>query len=151
MLSAEELMFLNCGIGEYSWESTGLQGDQTSQLQSKSTLNIYWKDWCWNSSTLATDVKSIRKDPDAGKEWGHEVKRVIENEMFGQHHQLNGHEFEQAPGVGDGQASLACCSPWGHRVGHDWVTEWNWRPTWLHISECLSLGNWPHHHGYPGY
>ena len=54
-------------------------------------------------------------------------------------------------GVGDGQGNLACCSPWGHRVGHDWVTERNWRPTWLHISECLSLGNWPHHHGYPGY
>ena len=35
--------------------------------------------------------------------------------MVGWHHRLNGHEFEQAPGVGDGQGSLACCSPWGHR------------------------------------
>ena len=35
------------------------------------------------------------------------------------HHQLDGHEFEQDPGVGDGQESLVCCSPWGHRVGHD--------------------------------
>ena len=34
--------------------------------------------------------------------------------MVGWHHQLNGHEFEYAPGVGDGQGSLACCSPWGH-------------------------------------
>ena len=33
--------------------------------------------------------------------------------MVGWHHQLNGHEFEQAPGVGDGQGSLACCTPWG--------------------------------------
>ena len=35
--------------------------------------------------------------------------------MVGWHHRLNGHEFEQAPGVGDGQGSLACCSPWGHK------------------------------------
>ena len=38
---------------------------------------------------------------------------MIEDEMFGWHHQLNGHEFEQAPGVGEGQGSLAYCSPWG--------------------------------------
>ena len=38
----------------------------------------------------------------------------------------DGHEFEQVLGVGDGQGSLACCSPWGWRVGHDWVTELNW-------------------------
>ena len=35
--------------------------------------------------------------------------------MIGWHHRLNGHEFEQAPGVGDGQGSLVCCSPWGHK------------------------------------
>ena len=35
--------------------------------------------------------------------------------MVGWHHRLNGHEFEQAPGVGDGQGGLACCSPWGHK------------------------------------
>ena len=39
--------------------------------------------------------------------------------MAGWHHQFNGHEFEQAPGDGDGQRSLECCSPWGRRVGHD--------------------------------
>ena len=43
--------------------------------------------------------------------------------MVGWHHLLNGHEFEQAPGVGDGQGSLACCGPWGHRVRHNSVTE----------------------------
>ena len=43
----------------------------------------------------------------------------------GWHHQLDGHEFEQAPGVGDGQGSLTCCSPWGHRVGYDLATELN--------------------------
>ena len=48
------MMLLNCGVGEDSWESLGLKGDQTSQSQRKSVLNIHWKDWCWSSNTLAT-------------------------------------------------------------------------------------------------
>ena len=44
---------------------------------------------------------------------------ATEDEMVGWHHQLDGHEFEQARGIGDGQVILACCSPWGRRVGHD--------------------------------
>ena len=48
---------------------------------------------------------------------------MTEDEMVGWHHQLNGHEFEQAPGVGDGLGSLVCYSPWGCRVGHVLVTE----------------------------
>ena len=40
---------------------------------------------------------------------------MTEDEMVGWHYQLDGHEFEQVPGVGDGQESLACCSPWGHK------------------------------------
>ena len=48
------MMLLNCGVGEDSWESLGLQGDQTSQSQRKSVLNIHWKDRCWSSNTLAT-------------------------------------------------------------------------------------------------
>ena len=52
----KELMLLDCGAGEDSWESLGLQGDPTSQSQRKSVLNIHWKDWCWswNFNTLAT-------------------------------------------------------------------------------------------------
>ena len=63
------------------------------------------------------DVKSwlIWKDPDAGKDWRWEEKGKTEDEMVGWHHRLIGHEFEQAPGVGDGQGSLACCCPWGHK------------------------------------
>ena len=53
------------------------------------------------------------KDPDAGKDWRQEEKRTTEDEMIGQHHWLNGHEFEQLLGVGDGQGSLMRCSPWG--------------------------------------
>ena len=62
------------------------------------------------------DVKSllIGKDPDAGKGWRQEKKGMAEDEMIGWHHQLYGHEFEQALGVGDRQGSLACCSTWGH-------------------------------------
>ena len=40
---------------------------------------------------------------------------MTEDEMVGWHHRLDRHEFEQAPGVGDGQGTLACCSPWGHK------------------------------------
>ena len=54
----------------------------------------------------------IGKDPDAGKDWRQEEKQLIEDEMVGWHHWLDGHEFEQAPGVGDEQGSLVCCSPW---------------------------------------
>ena len=61
------------------------------------------------------------KDPDAGQDWRQEEKGTIEDEMVGWHHRLDGHEFEQAPGVGDGQESLVCCSPWGRK---EWVTEW---------------------------
>ena len=52
------------------------------------------------------------KDPDAGKDWGQEEKGGTEDELVGWHHWLNGHEFEQTPGDGGGQGSLACCSPW---------------------------------------
>ena len=55
------------------------------------------------------------KDPDAGKDWGQEGKGATEDEMVKWHHQLNGHEFEQTPGDGKGQGSLACCSPQGHK------------------------------------
>ena len=63
------------------------------------------------------DAKSqlIRKDPDAGKDWRQEEKGMAEDKMVGWHHRLNGHEFEQAPGDGDGQESLMRCSPWGRK------------------------------------
>ena len=62
-----------------------------------------------------TEAKNwlIGKDPDAGKDWRQEEKGTTEDETVGWHHQLNGHEFEQAPRVGDGQGSLACYHPWG--------------------------------------
>ena len=73
------------------------------------------------------DAKSllIGIDPDSGKDWRQEEKGTTEDEMVGWHHQLDGHEFEQAPGDGDGQGSLACCSPWGHKE-LDMTERLNW-------------------------
>ena len=67
----------------------------------------------------------IGKDPDAGKDWSQEEKGSTEDEMVGWHHQLDGHEFEQSPGVGDRQGSVACCSPWGHKES-DTTEQLNW-------------------------
>ena len=64
----------------------------------------------------------LGKDPIAGKDWRQEEMGTTVDEIVGWHRQLNGHEFEQAPGVGDGQGNFACCSPWGLKE-----TEWqNW-------------------------
>ena len=52
-----------------------------------------------------------------------EEKRATDDEMVGWLHRLNGHEFEQTPEDSEGQGSLACCSPWGHRVGYDLARE----------------------------
>ena len=62
------------------------------------------------------DLKNwlIRKDPDAGKDWGQE-KGKTEGETVGWSHWLSGHEFELPSGDGEGQVSLVCCSPWGHK------------------------------------
>ena len=71
------------------------------------------------------DVKSqfIGKDPGAGKDWRQEEKKATEDKMVGRHHRLNGHEFEQALGDGEGQGSLACCNVGWQRVRHDWAPE----------------------------
>ena len=73
-----------------------------------------------------SDVKNwfTGKDPDAGKDWRQEEKGTTEDEMVGWHHRL-GHKFEQAPGVGGGQGSLACCSPWGRKKS-DTTEQLNW-------------------------
>ena len=55
----------------------------------------------------------IAKDPDAGRDWGQKEKGMMQDEMAGWHHWLDGHEFEWTPGVGDGQGGLACWDSWG--------------------------------------
>ena len=90
------------------------------------------------------DAKSwlIWKDPDAGKVWRQEEKGITEDEMVGWHHWLDGHEFQQALGVGDGQEDLVCCSPWDHKESD--TTEWlNWTITfdcWL-LLRCVILSD----------
>ena len=105
-LSTEELMLLNCGVGEDSWESLGLQRDPTSPSWRRSVLSVHWKDWCWSwkPNTLTTWCEELThwKNPDAGKDWGQEEKGMIDDEMVGWHHWLNGHGFGWTPGVGDG-------------------------------------------------
>ena len=83
------------------------------------------------------DVKNwlIGKDSDAGKVWRQEEKGTTKDEMVGWCHQLNRHEFEQTSGVGDGQGSLACCSPWRRKESD--TTEWlNWLTVLLNITIC---------------
>ena len=73
------------------------------------------------------DAKSwlIWKDPNAGKDWGQEEKGITEDEMVGWHHRLNGHGFEWAPGVGDGQRGLVCCGSWGRKES-DMTEQLSW-------------------------
>ena len=95
-------------------------------------FQIWEKHWLTNRKRLnklqivrtVTDLKLqyfdhlmwlFEKDPDAGKDWGQKEKEVRESEMVGWHHQLNGHEFEQAPGDSEGEGSLERCSPWGYK------------------------------------
>ena len=130
-LSAKELMLLNCGVGEDSWESLGLQGDPTShqswvftgRTDAEAETPILWlphvKSWL-------TGI-----DPDSGRDWGQEEKGTTEVEMAGWHHQLDAHEFEWTPGVSDGQGGLAFCDSWGHKESDttEWLnwTELNWK------------------------
>ena len=86
----------------------------------------------------------IGKDPDAGRDWGQEEKGKIEDEMAGWHHQLDGHEFEWTPGVGDGQGGLACCSPWGRKESDTTETELNWyyvRAVYCHPAYLIYMQN----------
>ena len=211
-------MLFNCGVGEDSWESLGLQGDPTSP-SSRSVLSVHWKDWCWswNSNALATWCKELthlkrpwywerlraggegddrewdgwiasltqwiwvwinsqswrwtgkpdvlqsmgsqrvrhswatelnwfigrsNADTEASGFFGHLLRKLTQEKtlMLGKiegqeekdhrgwdgwrHHRLNGHEFEQIPGDGEGHGSLVCCSQWDHKES-DWTVRLN--------------------------
>ena len=123
-------MLLNCGVGEDSFESpldckeikpVNPKGNQSwifiGRTDVEAEAPILWP----------PDVKTwlIEKDPDAGKDWRQEEKGTTEKEMIGWHHRLDGHEFEQALGVGDRQASLVYCSPRGLKAS-DTTEQLNW-------------------------
>ena len=83
----------------------------------------------------------IGKDADAGKDWRQGEKGRTEHEMVGRHHWVDGHEFEQGLGDGDGQRSLVCCTPSGCKESD--MTEWlNWTDwqLWLEASVVPCLG-----------
>ena len=132
-LSAKELMLLNCGAGEDSWESLGMQGGPTSPFWRRPVLGVHWKDWCWrwNSNTLATSCEELTH-------W----KRFWCGEGLG-------------AGEGDDRGWdgwMASLTRWtwvwvnsgswwwagrpgvlrfmgSQRIGHDWATELNWTET----------------------
>ena len=79
----------------------------------------------------------IGKDPDAGNDWRQEEKEMTEDEMVGWHHRLDGHEFDQAPGVGYGQGSLAYCSPWGHKE-----SDMNVQLNWTELNKIIQPMSW---------
>ena len=117
-----------------------LDSKEIKQINPKGNQhNIYWKDWCWNwSSTTST---TWCKEPTHWKRpWCWAKLKVggegmTEDEMVGWHRWLNGHEFEQALGDGEGQGSLVCYSPWGCKESD--TTEWLWDRT---TTICAFLG-----------
>ena len=96
--------------GNQSWISIG-------RTDAEAEIPVLWP----------RDAKNwpFRKDPDAGKDWRQEEKGMTEDKMVGWHHWLDGLEFEQAPGVGDGQGGLVCCSPWDCKE-FDTTEQLNW-------------------------
>ena len=96
-LSAEELMLLNCGVGEDSWESLGHKEIQPVQPKDQSWVFIGRTDAEAETPIIwPPHAKNwlIGKDPDAGRDWGQEEKGTTEDEMAGWHHRLDGHQFE---------------------------------------------------------
>ena len=96
--------------GNQSWIFIG-------RIDAETETPIFWppdlKDWL------------IGKDSDAGKDWRQKEKGMTEDKMVGWHHWFDGHEFEQAPIVGDRQGGLVCCSPLGHKE-LDMTEQVNW-------------------------
>ena len=122
-LDCKEIQPVHCK-GNHSWTFIG-------RTDAEAEVPILWP----------PDVKYwlIWKDPDAGKDWRQEEKVATEDEMVREYHRLDGHGFEQAPRVADGQGSQVCCSPWDRKeLG---TTEWlNWLTDW---KVCvLSFFSW---------
>ena len=134
-LSTKELMLLNCGVGEDSWESLGLQGDPISPSWRRSVLGVHWRTEAEAETPILwpRHAKSwlIGKDLNAGRDWGQEEKWTTEDEMAGWHHQLNGYEFEWTLGVGEGQGGLVCCDSWGCKEP-DTTERLNWTLSYMY-------------------
>ena len=130
-LSTEELMLLNCGVGEDSWESLGLQGEPTSPFWRRSALGFLWKEWCysWNSSTLATSCEELTHwkrlwcweglgAGGEGDDRGWDGRMVSLTRWTWVWVNSGSWWWTGRPGVLGFMGS--------QRVGHDWATEVNW-------------------------
>ena len=129
-------MLLNCGVGEDSWESLGLQGDTINPSQRRSVLGVHWKDWCWswNSNTLATWCEELTH---LKRPWCWERLKVGEE---GDDRGWDGWMASQTQWtwvwVNSGSwwwtgRSGMLQSMGSQRVRHDWATELNWTEPYL--------------------
>ena len=128
-LSTKELMLLNCGAGEDSWESMDCKEIQPVHPKGDQSWVFFGRTYFEAETPILGPLHAKRwligKDSDAGRDWEQEEKGTAVDEMAGWHHRLNGHEFEWTLGVGDGQGGLACCDSWGCKESD--TTEWlNW-------------------------
>ena len=139
-------MLLNCGVGEDSWESLGLQGDPTSPSERKSVLSIHWKDWCWSwySNTLATWCEELTH---LKRPWCWERLKVGEGDDRGwdgwmaSPTQWNWVWVDSGSWWWTGRAGVLQFMG-SVRVGHNWATELNW--TWgLTVQFISNLLIWP--------
>ena len=129
-LSAKEVVLSNCGVEEDSWETLGLQGDQTSQTQKKLTLNIHWKDCCWRSNPLATwcEQPTHWKRPWCWERLKAKGEGVTEDEMVRQYqHSMDMHLRKVRKIMKDRGAWLAAVH--GVPMGHDLATERQTKPS----------------------
>ena len=124
-----------CGVGEDSWvlwTARSIHSILKEISPEYSLEQLMLKLKLQSFGPLMRRTESLEKTDD-GKDWRQEEKGTTEDEMVGWHHWLGGHEFEQTPGVGDGQGSMACCSPWG-RKDPIRTEELNWTE-WLEQRE----------------
>ena len=122
-------MLLNCGVGEDSWESLGLQGDPASPSKGYQSWTFIGRTDAEAESPILwpPDMKKWLswKDPDAGKDWRQE-KGTTKDEMVGWYHWINGHEFQQTPSVGNGQG-IWRAAVHGVTKSQTQPSNWNWR------------------------
>ena len=138
-------MLLNCGVGEDSWESLGLQGDPTSPSSRKSVLNIHWKDWCWswNSDTLATRCEELLP---CKRPWCWER---LKTGGEGDDRRWDGWMASPTWWIWVWASSRSWWwtgkpgmlqSMWSQRVRHDWATELNWWQSKVRIRSDVKQG-----------